>query len=57
MIKETKITYKPTGEKFWMQYKYVWNTHYFSFDGGETWDKSKIKAFRYAFEANKLQRD
>lgn len=42
------------GKTFWYSYKESWGTRYYSFDGEETWHKTKTDAFRAAHEAGKL---
>ena len=53
-VYSTRMTIKATGECFWCDYKDSWNVRYYSFDGGETWHKTKTAAYRVAKQSGKL---
>lgn len=43
-MKSAACTLKSTGEKFLYNYKDSWNSRYYSFDNGLTWNKSRFSA-------------
>lgn len=47
---------KATGERFEYTYKRSWGHTYYSFDGGDTWHRRTLDAFRAAEAAGKLHR-
>jgi hypothetical protein len=50
-----RVIHRPTGIWYWLEVKFSWNVKYYSFDGGETWHKSKVTAFIKAQGSNRLQ--
>jgi hypothetical protein len=55
MTRLASIAEKATGRSYWYEYKDSWRTRYYSFDDGETWHKSKSRAFQAAKQTNKLK--
>ncbi len=50
-----RMLHKPSGVWYWVEVKQIWNALYYSFDGGDTWHKTKVAAYSQAEQTGKLE--
>lgn len=54
MIRWSEVTIKSTGKRVRYEYRDTWGKRQYSFDGGQSWNDSKVRAYGDAAQSGKL---